>query len=547
MNTMIKVGRRDIAIKENFIDRVVNFVDPIKGRRRFQARAAMALAGGYAGASRTKRSMSQWMTGGRDADSDILLDLPTLRDRSRDLLRNEPLACGSVNTVVTNVVGQGMKLQCRIDRDILKFDDEQAEAWESATEREWHIWSESQDCDVARSLTFGDIQSLAFRQTLENGDSFILMPRFRRGNNPYLIKLQVIEADRVTNPNNARDTDMLAGGVEKDIYGAPIQYHITRQHPGNILYTNPRAYIWDAFPAFGRATGLRNVIHLFPTLRPGQSRGVPYLAPVIESMKMLGRYTEAELMAAVVSGMFTVFVETESGAADFSTFNPSYETSGTSTDEDYKLGNGAIVGLATGETINTANPGRPNQAFDPFVKAILQQIGVALEIPYEVLIHHFSASYSASRAALLESWRFFRNRRAWLARSFCQLVYENWLTEAVALGRVNAPGFFRDYRIRHAYLGTIWIGDAPGQIDPMKEADAAEKRINLGLSTVDEETVAITGGDFERNYPRIVKERRMLQEIGMWQPGQKANTVPAASISYPSDPPPANTGAGEGE
>jgi lambda family phage portal protein len=525
--TQYRVSNKKIEVQDTLIDKVIGYFDPIRARQRLSARVHLALAGGYSGASRSKRSLSQWMTGGRDADSDILWDLPTLRDRSRDLLRNSPLACGAVNTVVTNVIGQGMKLQCRIDRDVLKMDDEAAETWESATELEWQMWSESQECDVARTLTFNDIQNLTFRQVLENGDVFILMPRYQRGNLPYLMKLQVIEADRVCNPNRLRDTETLAGGVEKDTYGAPIKYHIMRQHPGNILYASPKTFEWDAFPAFGENTGLRNVIHLFSTLRPGQTRGVPYLAPVIDSLKQLDRYTEAELMAAVVSGMFTVFVETERGTAEFGTFAPSSETGGSSTDEDYKLGNGAIVGLAPGEKISTSNPGRPNQAFDPFVKAILQQIGVALEIPYEVLIHHFSASYSASRAALLESWRFFRNRRAWLARNFCQLVYENWLTEAVALGRVNAPGFFRDYRVRHAYLGTLWIGDAPGQIDPLKEADAAEKRLSLGLSTIDEETVAITGGDFERNYPRISKERKMLQAIGLWQPGQKGTATPA--------------------
>jgi lambda family phage portal protein len=543
--TQYRVSNRKIEVHDTLLDKVIGYLDPIRARQRLAARVHLALAGGYSGASRSKRSLSQWMTGGRDADSDILWDLPTLRDRSRDLLRNSPLACGAVNTVVTNVIGQGMKLQCRIDRNVLKMDDDAAEAWESATELEWQMWSASQECDVARTLTFNDIQNLTFRQVLENGDVFILMPRYQRGNSPYLIKLQVIEADRVCNPNRLRDTETLAGGVEKDVYGAPIQYHIMRQHPGNILYANAKTYEWDAFPAFGANTGLRNVIHLFPTLRPGQTRGVPYLAPVIDSLKQLDRYTEAELMAAVVSGMFTVFVETERGTADFGTFAPSLETGGSSTDEDYKLGNGAIVGLAPGEKVSTSNPGRPNQAFDPFVKAILQQIGVALEIPYEVLIHHFSSSYSASRAALLESWRFFRNRRAWLARNFCQLVYENWLTEAIALGRVKAPGFFRDYRVRHAYLGTLWIGDAPGQIDPLKEADAAEKRLSLGLSTVDEETVAITGGDFDHNYPRIVKERRMLQKIGLWQPGQKGSAAPEEP--QPDDQQPDEEGDGHDE
>lgn len=540
--TTIRVGRRAIAVVENLIDRVIRYISPVTALRRFRARTYLALTGSYSGASKSKRSLSQWTTHGYDADTDILGDLPTLRERSRDMIRNAPIAGGAVGNVVTNVVGSGLKLQCRIDRTALRMDDERAEAWEAETEREWGMWAGSQECDVARTQTFGDIQELAFRQVLENGDVFCLLPRFRRGMFPYDLHLQLIEADRVSNKNWAADSDTLAGGVEKDAYGAPVRYHICRQHPGNMLYASKKSFEWDVFPAFGEKSGLRNVIHLYRVLRPGQSRGVPYLAPVIDALKQLDRYTEAELMAAVVAGMFTVFVETERGDAGFGLFAPDSETGAASSDEDYKLGNGAIVGLAPGEKVNTANPGRPNQAFDPFIKAILQQIGIALEIPYEVLIRHFSSSYSASRAAMLESWRFFRNRREWLARNFCQLVYENWLTEAVALGRVQAPGYFRDYRLRQAYQGSLWIGEAPGQIDPLKEVDAAEKRLTLGLSTLDEETVQITGGDFERNYPRIAKERRMMAEIGMWQPGAKpADGVPRAA--YPSDPP----REGEGE
>lgn len=519
------IGSRKIEVHQNVVDRVIGYFDPVRARNRLAARLHLVLAGGYAGASRSKRSLSQWITGNYDADTVLLSDLSILRERSRDLVRNAPLATGAVNTVVTNAVGQGLKLQARVDRDVLRMDDDAAEKWESRTEREWQIWSESQECDIARTMTFSAIQELVFRQALENGDVFIVTPRLKRGDFPYLLKLQVIEADRVCNQGDKPNSEKLSGGVEKDDYGAPVNYHILKQHPGN-MYAQKRRE-WDVIPAFGAKTGMRSVIHLYRPLRPGQSRGVPYLAPVIESLKQLDRYTEAELMAAVISGMFTVFVQTERGTADFGTFAPDSETGAKSTDEDYKLGNGAIIGLAPGETINTANPGRPNQAFDPFVKAILQQIGVALEIPYEVLIHHFSASYSASRAALLESWRFFRNRRAWLAQNFCQLVYENWLTEAVALGRIAAPGYFSNYGIRKAYHGTIWIGEAPGQIDPLKEVNASEKRINLCLSTLDEETVLLTGGDFERNYPRIVKERRMLREAGLWVPVTSARkTVP---------------------
>jgi len=509
----------------NFIDRVIQYFDPITAHRRQAARTMMTIVGGYTGGSTSRRSLSTWKPRELDADSAILPDLPTLRDRSSDLLRNSPLALGAINTACTNVVGTGLKLQSRLDREVIKLSEEEANAWESKTEREWRLWSESQDSDASRTLPFIYQQDLIFRKVLEDGDSFILMPHIKRNGNPYTLALQVIEGARICNENNVRDTETLAGGVEKDKAGAPILYHILDQHPGAMLYAKFRT--WTKVPAFGEKTGLRNVIHLYKILRPGQSRGVPYLAPVIEMIKQLGRYSEAEVMRSVVSALFTVFLTQESSTAGglLPMIGDAEVTAAkSSSDTDIKMGNGAIVGLRPGEKPEFADPSAPNPQFDAFVKSILQQIGVALEIPFEILIGHFSASYSASRAALLEAWRFFRGRRKWLSDNFNQLVYENFLWEAVAIGRISAPGFFNDPLLRKAYCGALWIGDAPSQIDPQKEVDAAEKRLELGLSTRDEETTNLTGGDFETNYPRIKKELEMMREIGLWPPPGKSES-----------------------
>jgi lambda family phage portal protein len=525
-----KVGRHRASIEENLVDRIIRYVDPARANKRAAARFSAAVAGGYIGASTARRQTSRWNVNGGDADAVILYDLPKLRDRSRDLLRNAPLAVGAVNTVVTNVVGTGLKMKSRVDRGVLKMSEEQAEAWEAQVEREWRLWSESPECDVARTLNFSGMQEMGFRQTLENGDVFSLLANIRRPGSPYGLKLQMIEGDRVCNPDWKTDTATLAGGVERDANGAPLRYHILNQHPGSICFSRT-SVTWTPRDAFGK-TGRRNVIHLFDPKRPGQSRGVPYLAPVIESLKQLDRYTEAEIMAAVISGMFTVFIKSDSGGTGLSPMDPAMEVGGSDSDEDFKMASGAILNLAKGEEIQTANPGRPNQAFDPFVMAILRQVGVALELPFEVLIKHFTASYSAARAALLEAWRFFRRRRAWLAVYFCTPVYEAWMDEAVALGRIKAPGYFADPILRKAYLGAEWIGDAQGQIDPNKEIDAASKRIKEGVSTVERETVELTGGDFERNLPQIRKERRMLKEAGLL-PEEK----PAAVLPPPPSPP----------
>jgi lambda family phage portal protein len=299
----VRMGTRRILIEENLVDRAIRFFDPARANQRATARLSAAAAGGYVGASTARRQTLSWTAQKGDADAVILYDLPTLRERSRDLLRNAPLATGAVNTVVTNVVGTGLKVKSQIDRDVLKLTEEAADAWEAQTEREWRLFFDSPECDLARTLRGADQQELVLRQVMENGDVFVLMPTLARPGSPYGLKLQLVEGDRVCNRDGSKDSPTLAGGVERDRNGAPVAYHILNQHPGSSFFrTGERT--WTVVPAFGK-TGRRNVIHLFKMLRPGQSRGVPYLAPVIEPLKQLDRYTEAEIMAAVVSGMFT--------------------------------------------------------------------------------------------------------------------------------------------------------------------------------------------------------------------------------------------------
>jgi len=258
----------------------------------------------------------------------------------------------------------------------------------------------------------------------------------------------------------------------------------------------------------------RNVVHLYRELRVGQSRGVPDMAPVIELLKQLGDYTECEVTAAVVSSIFTVFTKTPSGTG-LPPMSPS-ETGAKSTDKDVKMGPGAIIDLLPGEDVEFANPNRPNTAFDGFVQSVLRQIGVALELPYEILIKHFTASYSASRAAMLEAWRYFNREREWLAENFCQVIYETWLEEAVALGRVNAPGFLTgDIAYRKAWSGAQWVGPARGMIDELKEVKAAKERINLTISTLAEETSQMTGGDWDAKMRQRAKEDKLLKENGL--------------------------------
>ncbi len=519
MEIKLGKGRYEVTVKENLLDKVIRAVDPIRGKARLQARAQTAIAGGYNGASKSRRQTKEYSPTANSADTDTLPYLTTLRARSRDMGRNTPLATGAINTVVTSVVGPGLTVKSSIDKHLIGMSmqdgmsDDDADEWERHAERLFRLWSMSEECDSTRTQTFFEYQSMVFRSVLESGDIFVLLPSIDRDGSPFRLKLQAVEADRVENGNFKADSKKMSGGVEIDENGAPSAYHILKDHPGD--FTKMASMEWQVVRAFGVRTGRRNVLHLFDKRRPGQTRGVPYLAPVIETLKMLDRYTEAELMAAVVAGLFTVFVKTEETDTVFDLDELSGETGSKATDDDLKLASGAIAYLGENEDITTANPNRPNVAFDPFVMAVLRQVGVALEIPFELLIKHFTASYSASRAALLEAWRFFKTRRAFIISGFCQPVYEAFITEQVARGRLQAPGFFEDPLIRAAYLGTEWRGRPQGHIQPLQEANAAGKRIDLGISTIDKESAELDGGSFHANHNQRARETKKRVKDGI--------------------------------
>lgn len=498
----------------NLIDKAITYFNPVKGLSRLEARTRLALMGGYTGARTGRRQTQSWVTPKGSADTVTLDDLPMLRERSRDLLRNAPLATGAVNTVITNVIGTGLRPQSHIDRDILLpylKTEEKIEEFEKKAEWIFKIWADNRDCDISRSQTFTEMQSLILRSCLESGDVFVLRKFKERPGTPLGTTLQIIEADRVVSPNFYQDPNIKAG-VEIDKDGAPLAYHILNRDPYDV---GEEKLTWTKIPAFDFA-GNRQVLHIFNRTRPGLTRGIPYLAPVIESLKQLDRYTEAEIMAAVISSMFTIFVKTESeeGLAPMTPMSVGNQNK-TERGGDYKLSPGAILDLQPNEEIEIADPKRPNQAFDGFVQSILRQIGVALEIPFEILIKHFTASYSAAQAALVEAWKAFSTRRKWLSQQFCQPIYEVVITEAIARGIIEAPGFFADPFLRAAYLGTDWIGPPRGQIDQLKEIKAADYRVRLGISTLAEETAQITGGNWENKHPQRAKEQRLRRKDGL--------------------------------
>ncbi len=513
--------------KQNFLDKCIAAVSPERALKRAAARTALEFANsGYGnyGANTTKKSMRGWMYYGGSAKEDIEDNIDVLRQRSRDAYMGIPTASAALKTLRTNVVAGGLMPAPQIDAEFLGLDHEQAEALQAQILREFSLWADTPVCDADRVDNFYKLQQLAFLSYLMNGDAIALLPMKEQKGQPYMLRVRMIEADQVCSPDGydrlapcqvqGCDVESIVQGIETDKDGMVVAYWICNQHPLSSLVNQGGKLKWTRVEAYG-STGRPNVLHVMNRERAGQRRGVPILAPVLEALKQLGRYTDAEITAAVISAMFTVFVKSAmvQDGKPIGEMIPPDMLIDSQDQSSIELAPGAVVALNPGEEVQFADPKHPNSGFDAFFGAMVKEIGAALEIPPEVLEKQFTQNFSSARGSLNEFWRTCEMQRDWFSDDFCQPIYETWLAEAVARGRIKAPGFFGDPAVRKAYSECKWNGPSRTALNPSQEVEAALKRVGAGFSTAQEETAKLTGGDYNRNIRQRVIEAKRKREV----------------------------------
>lgn len=504
--------------------------------------------GAYSSTRRNNKNVINWETSNGSADADTLFDRQKIASQGRDLERNNPIAGGAINNAATNVIGAGLRARSRINYDYLGISYDDAEKWQKKADFIFHTWASSMDADVSRTQTFYEMQDLIQRNYMVSGDVGVLRRYRRVPGSKLATAIQIIEADRISSPINSLLKNIRAG-VELDSDSAPIAYHISKVHPGEIYqrHLNTGMQDWVRVPAFDDS-GRRLFLHVFRRTRPDQTRGISYLAPIIEMLKQLGRYSDAEVTAAVVSACFSVFITSDaptgvngalSGSIPGLVNGTQVTPKGTGLTQ---LEPGMIAELAKGESITSVDPNRPNTAFDPFVQALLRQVGMALEQPYETLLKHYTTSFTAARAAMLDLWKFVKVRRSFAVSHFCNPVREWVLTECIIDGLIEAPGFFDDPFAREAWLSCIWSGPSMGHINPSVEADAEMKWIGMGAKSLSESAMENFENEWddvadqrERELRRYIKLPVLVNPNLVTQPIDPSKQAPGTTMPVPSD------------
>jgi lambda family phage portal protein len=529
---------------------------PARGRR------ALALNNGYSGYSSHSAFDAADMSGQHMRDWNPVLwspdgELNPYRDRIvsrvRDLVRNDGWASAAVTRTLDNVIGADFRPISKPDYRALQamtglktFDHRWADEFGRAVEAGYRVWSEDPGrfSDAQRKLTIPQLMRLAFRHKVVDGDALGMlrwMPeRLKRGAR-YATVLQLIDPDRLSNPQQNFDKQIMRGGVEIDEDGAPVAYHIRKAHQGD-WFSGNKQVTWERIPAetdWGRPI----IVHDYDFDRASQHRGgAGILTPVLQRLKMLIKYDGTELDAAIINAIFGAYVTSPFdkqlvgealGDGEEEALNGYQDARAEFHDKnELRLGGARLPILFPGETINTVAASRPAGNFAEFENAMLRNVAAGTGMSAQQISQNWAdVNYSSYRAAALEAWKTFDRRRSDFGRGFGMPIYAAFMEESFDVDDLPLPAGAPDFMsARAAYTRAWWIGPGRGYVDPLKERQGQALGIETGISTLEEETAQATGTDWRDNADQHAIEVEYYRSRGVPLPSTLAG-APAKQVT----------------
>ena len=484
-------------------------------------------------ASSTDQVMRSWNPPLREPDSSWGRERNTAVARTRDLVQNEGWAASYVSRQTAQVVGQNLRFSSRprLISKRLGIDLDVAKALARQIETAFEIWANDplSRADWEGDLTFGGLVNLLARDWFANGEGLAVL---RWDDEPapgwaWRTSVQVIDADRLSNPHGVMDRLNFRNGVERDADGRrAIAYHIREAHPADPVAWGKQIR-WERVPVatdWGRPV----ILHLRAKTRPGETRGVSKLVAALRKLKMLARYSDSELQTAAVNALFAavIYSNQASGAGledllqisqlnDQAAARSSYYSGA-----DPRLSDGSrIAKLYPGDQMDVLTAQRPGGNYAQFQTAFLQAIASGLDTSYEQLAADWSkTNYSSGRMALVENWRHVIDARAIVSNQIAFPILLAIVEEAIDLGLIDPPSGAPDlYENPAGWLAGEWVGPGRGWVDPVKEAQGAALRIATGLSSHEREA-AEQGVDWESNLGQLQDERSAFASAGFVPP-----------------------------
>lgn len=452
------------------------------------------------------RLVSGWITSSTSMDAEIKTSLRAMRDRSRQLGRDNDYVRGFFETFKDNVIGEGIPFQGQVK---LQRGNKLDKNTNQLIESKWKRWTNKRFCHTGGTLFFQDIERVLAHGIAESGEIFVRKIRQSFGGSRIPFALEIIEADQLeemelTRANNGNEIRM---GVEVDQWQRPVAYHFRTRHPGDYPFGGG-----GNRPSDRIRVPADEIIHLGIKSRPNQTRSIPILHSAIMRIHQMGGYEEAEIIAARGSAALMGFIETpdpDSALVDDTT--ETTDANGQTTREkvsDFQPG--VFKYLAPGEKVIVPDLHRPGGQFEPFMRVMLRAAAAGASVSYATLSRDYSTSnFSSSRMDMLSERDHWRILQKWFIRNFHQEVFEAWLEMAVLSGELPLKNFETQ---PERYQAVKWMPRGWAWIDPLKEVNAAKEAILGGLSNLSHE-LAGQGHDIEEMLSQRRNELDLIESL----------------------------------
>ena len=494
-----------------------------------------AIGGGIEGASRHSRELLTWHTPVISPDQQINPTKDLADARGRDSVQNDGYALGAVHTHRDSIVGTNFRLNAQPAYEVLGSDETWADEFQQVVEGRFNLLADSNECwfDASRKNTLTGLIRLAVGGHLMTGEVLATVEWLRSLDRPFSTAVQMVSPTRLSNPDGRPDERYLRRGVKTNLWGEAISYFFRMGYP-NEPYGDSAGYQWREVPA-RKPWGRLQVIHIVEQMQPDQTRGIADMVSVLKQMRMTKRFQDVVLQNAVVNATYAAAIESElpsevvyaamgAGGSGLQAALQQYmgamaEYAGTS--NKIQIDGVKMPHLFPGTKLALKPMGTPGGVGTDFEQALLRHTAAALGLSYEQFSKDYTkTNYSSARASMGETWKYMQGRKKMVADRYASMIYALWLEEELNAGNIPLPrgmtvaDFYKDPVKREALLSADWIGASRGQIDEMKETQAAVERIKAGFSTIEKECARL-GEDYRRVLKQRAREDRLVKSLGL--------------------------------
>ena len=506
--------------------------------------------GAYDAARRFDDGLTAWAPALRSADLDLLGDKGLIDARVRDVSRNDAYVAAGAQLHKDSIVGAAYLLNSKPAFKVLGLDEVWAEEFQQEVEEKFTLYAESPRnwIDAQRVNSFTEQIRLAVGVFCATGEVLASAEWLRDAGRPFHTALQMIELDRLSNPYGRMDDKYLRAGVEKNDFGAPTGYWIQVAHPTDFTVQD-NTYRWKYVPAT-KPWGRTQIIHIFDQQRPEQSRGVSQMVAALKEIRITKKFRDVTLASAVLNATYAASIESElpsqmvfeqMGAGRGGNLGDAIAEYGTAYlgavakfaggGKGLYLDGVKVPHFFPGTKLQMRPAGTPGGVGTDFEKSLLRYIAANLGVSYEQLSKDYSeTNYSSARAGVNETEKFMAGRKKRVADGYATHGFMLWLEEAINKKQITsmprrAPSWYEGLNAE-AYSQCEWIGASKGQIDELKETQAAVLRLKYNLSTQEKE-VARFGGDWRK--VNAQREREMKDQKARGLVVEQDNSINAAS------------------